>query len=438
MKPIRLAVCRSAPKIADHGRSAAARAPAAAASELVTGQMPSLQFGDDTVYYGAGSSWDRFKDSAARARTEVREHPEQIDSDRLHVVIQKGGLFQREHPEVRVLVNKGRFLLVELDPGRARELGKSDLPCFSVRPIGALKPAKPRGRQRVVFEPAARAAAAPPNPAIQGVVNNIVRQSYEGDLTGLVGFNTRNSVTPQYKAACNFVDQKLAALGYVTSRQTITVNGTACQNVIALRKGSGPASRREVVVSAHLDSINIEGNATSPAPGADDDGSGSAGVIAIARALKNHSARNDLRLVLFGGEEQGLFGSKQYVAALNAAARARIAAVVQMDMIGSLNSPDPTVLLEGAPVSQPVIAGLAAAAATYTRLAVKTSLNPADSDHFSFIKRNIPAVLTIEGADHSNHNIHTPRDTLDRINFDLALEILRMNTAFVAIALNKP
>jgi hypothetical protein len=45
-------------------------------------------------------------------------------------------------------------------------------------------------------------------------------------------------------------------------------------------------------------------------------------------------------------------------------------------------------------------------------------------------------VLTIEGTDDANHDIHSPRDTLDRINFDLALEILRMNTAFVAGALN--
>jgi extracellular elastinolytic metalloproteinase len=46
------------------------------------------------------------------------------------------------------------------------------------------------------------------------------------------------------------------------------------------------------------------------------------------------------------------------------------------------------------------------------------------------------AVLTIEGTDDANHDIHSPRDTLDRINFDLALEILRMNTAFVAGALS--
>ena len=54
-------------------------------------------------------------------------------------------------------------------------------------------------------------------------------------------------------------------------------------------------------------------------------------------------------------------------------------------------------------------------------LTVKTSLNAADSDHESFLDKN-SRVLTIEGADHSGHEIHSARNTLDRINFDLALE----------------
>jgi Zn-dependent M28 family amino/carboxypeptidase len=114
------------------------------------------------------------------------------------------------------------------------------------------------------------------------------------------------------------------------------------------------------------------------------------------------------------------------------AARAKVRAVVHMDMIASLNSASPTVLLEGAAVSQRIIDGLAAAASTYTGLMVQTSLNPFNSDHVPFIQKGVPAVLTIEGTDDANHAIHSARDTLDRLNFDLALEILRMNTAFVA------
>jgi hypothetical protein len=430
MKPVRLAICRTVSEVVPGERATAAASPPA----LALGAVSSLKFGDDTVYCGAGESWGEFKERAGRAQIAVREHPEEIDRERLHVVIQKGRLFQREHPDIPVLVDKGRFLLVDLEPKHARKIGKSDVPCFSVQPIAALRATKARSRRRVVFE-SARVAAAPPDPVIQQVVNRISRQSYEADLSQLVGFNTRNSISPQYAAACDFVDRQLAALGYTTSRQAIEIDGSPSQNVIASRSGSGPGSRGEVLVSAHLDSISLEGNAASPAPGADDDGSGSAGVIEMARALKDHHGHHDLKLVLFGGEEQGLFGSKQFVGALTAAARAKIRVVVHMDMIGSLNSSSPTVLLEGAVVSQAEIDGLAAAAATYTGLSVQTSLNPFNSDHVPFIRKNVPAVLTIEGTDDANHAIHSPRDTIDRINFDLALEILRMNTAFVADSL---
>ena len=142
--------------------------------------------------------------------------------------------------------------------------------------------------------------------------------------------------------------------------------------------------------------------------------------------------------LLFGGEEQGLFGSKQYVAGLSASERARIQAFIKMDMIGSLNSPAPSsVLIEGAPMSQSVIDGLNEAAATYTQLTVQTSLQSANSDHVPFIRAGLPTVLTIEGADHTNGTVHSNEDTIDRIDYDLALEILRMNVAFIARILSK-
>jgi hypothetical protein len=387
------------------------------------------------VYCGEGKSWGEFKQRATSARLKLRALPDAVDRDRLHVVVQKGRLFQREHPDVPVLIDKGRYLLVDIEPKRARRIGRSDVPCFVVQPVDALPPTRVRGRHRVVFDTAARVArrAAPTaDPAIQQLVDRISLATYKADLARLVAFNTLNSTTPQYAAACDFVDGKLGALGYETSRQSIDVNGSQSQNIVAVRSGAGPAPRDVVLVSAHLDSINLEGTLTSPAPGADDDGSGSAGVIEIARALKDLQGKHDLRLVLFGGEEEGLFGSKQFVAALAPATRKKIRAVVHMDMIGSLNSPSPTVLLEGAALSQAVIDGLSAAAATYTRLTVQTSLNPFSSDHVPFIRKGVPAVLTIEGTDDANHEIHSARDTLDRIDFDLALDILRMNTALVA------
>src|SRR4051812_47583721 len=174
MKPVSLAICTG--ETLPRARATAAAPPPA----LAPGAVWSLKFGDDTVYCGTGKPWGEFKERASRAQIALREHAEEVDRERLHVVIQKGRLFQREHPEVPVLVDKGRFLLAELEPGRAREIGKGDVPCFSVQPVAALRATTGRGRQRVVFE-AARAEPVPPNPVIQQVVSRISRQTYKAD-----------------------------------------------------------------------------------------------------------------------------------------------------------------------------------------------------------------------------------------------------------------
>ncbi len=168
------------------------------------------------------------------------------------------------------------------------------------------------------------------------------------------------------------------------------------------------------------------------APGADDNASGSAGVIALAEAMAGYEFESDLEFVLFGGEEQGLFGSRQYVASLDAAARSRIEAVLNMDMIGHINSTPQSVLLEGADISEGVIADLTVAAQRFTTLAVQTSLSPFASDHVPFLNAGIPAVLTIEGTDSANDQIHTSGDTRDRVDVGFAMQILRMNAGWLA------
>ena len=408
-------------------------------ARIELGDAPWLRFGDDLVYVGREKDWAGLAAATSRAGVVLREHPDLIDRARLHVIIQKGRLFQREHPDVGVLVDKGRYLLVDLDPSLARNLSKKKEPCYSVRALEALDADGEPGENRVVFETrsrgADRAVARAVDPAVQALVDRISRPTLEANLAQLVGLPTRLSTSTHYRRACDFVEQQLQSLGYTTSRQTISVNGAASANVIARRAGTGPAPRGAVLVTAHLDSVNHEGTAGSPAPGADDDGSGSAGVLEIARVLKEQVSVHDFVFILFGGEEQGLLGSRHFVRSMSAAQRSKLRAVVTMDMIGTLNSPAPTVLLEGRTLAQDMLDRLAAAASTYTSLTVETSVNAANSDHVSFLDKGIPAVLTIEGADSSNHEIHTARDTLDRINFDLALEILRMNTAFTAEAL---
>jgi Zn-dependent M28 family amino/carboxypeptidase len=301
--------------------------------------------------------------------------------------------------------------------------------CFGIKPLE---------ENTVAFDVRARAAArTAPAAWIQDLVDAVSRSDFEASLAHLVSFRTRFSTSAQFGDAASWARGRLDDMGYATAVQQISIPvlGDDSQNVVAERSGTGSGTRDLVLIVAHLDSINIVGGPQANAPGADDNATGSAGLIEIARVLSEHPSEHDLRLVLFGGEEEGLFGSQQYVDNLPAADRARIRAVINMDMIGTLNTPTRSVLLEGAAVSQALIDELASAAAAYTALNVQTSLHPFNSDHVPFIEEGLSAVLTIEGTDSANDNVHTANDTLENIDYDLALEILRMNVAATAKAL---
>jgi Zn-dependent M28 family amino/carboxypeptidase len=294
---------------------------------------------------------------------------------------------------------------------------------------------RPPGAQQLVSVPSRieRAARAPDVVALLGTLS---RDAFLADLETLAAHHTRRSESTGFDEVATWAQTALAEAGYAVTTQPVPRGGGHCRNVIADRPGSGGEPRDVVLVTAHLDSINLSSPA-EPAPGADDNGSGSAGLLALARALAGRPTERDLRLILFGGEEEGLFGSVTYVAELPDDERARIRAVLNMDMIGGRNTPEPGVLLEGAAVSQDVIDALAGAAATYTDLAVTTSLHPFNSDHVPFIDAGIPAVLTIEADDSANPRPHTAADTVAAVDPDLAMEILRMNLAYLAEALGQ-
>src|SRR5580765_6170678 len=317
------------------------------------------RFGGETLLYTDDDATSGAP-GAERASRGARLAPRQVDAARaqLHVVVQNGRLFQQRHPDVPVLHDRGRFLLVQLDPAEARRLHEASETCFGVLPLT---------EDHVVFDERAPVAGRAAVPFIKALVDRLTKPSVEASVTKLVSFGTRHSTSAGHASAAAWARAQLAAAGCTTALQKVAVGAGTSRNVIANKPGTGAGIRRVVVVTAHLDSINLQGGAAAPAPGADDNASGSAGVIEIARAFAAHRSVHDLRFILFGGEEQGLFGSKHYVARLTAAERSRIQAVVNMDMVGSLNSATQSVLLEGATVSQAVIDGLSDAASTYTQ-----------------------------------------------------------------------
>ncbi|WP_210115045.1 M28 family metallopeptidase [Roseovarius aestuariivivens] len=377
-----------------------------------------VRFGEDVFVYAADSKWRSVADSLGRADPEG-----DVRKGDMHLVVQKGRVFQLENPDVPVLMDKGRFLVVELDSATAKRLGKRDEPCFHIEPLR---------ENSVVFETLAPKARSAPASAVVRIVEDLSRATLEKSLSKLVSFRTRHSLSAEFQDAATWARDRLTEYGMTTDLVEIDVAGRTSLNVVGRKPGTG-TDKQAVLVVAHLDSVNAVDGPDAPAPGADDNASGSAGLLVLAEAMGKRNFDHDLIFILFGGEEQGLHGSVQYVSTLDTAERDRIKAVLNMDMIGTINSDPQSVLLEGADLSQSMIYGLATAAAQVTSLSVQTSLNPFASDHVPFIRAGIPAVLTIEGADSANDSIHTADDILSHVNPGFSMEILRMNAAYLAI-----
>jgi aminopeptidase Y len=131
------------------------------------------------------------------------------------------------------------------------------------------------------------------------------------------------SVTGEAGDALRAADGEEAHLSIATAREPGTL-----RNVIA-ELGDGP---RVVMLGAHLDSV-IDG------PGINDNGSGVAALLEIARGAQQLGVPDGstLRLGFWGGEEFGLLGSSAYVDGLTDAQRTAVAAYINLDMVGSPN-----------------------------------------------------------------------------------------------------
>jgi hypothetical protein len=190
-------------------------------------------------------------------------------------------------------------------------------------------------------------------------------------------------------------------------------------NVLAVLPGADRELRREaVVVGAHLDHLG-RGGFASLAPdargeihnGADDNASGVAGLLALARTFAaGPPPRRTLVLAAFSGEETGLFGSAHYVTQPSVPL-ADTVAMLNLDMIGRLREDRLTVFgLETSP-AWPALLERTARGLGLRLEPVRDGVGP--SDHTSFALRSVPALLFFTGT---HREYHTPRDDADKLD----------------------
>jgi Peptidase family M28 len=195
----------------------------------------------------------------------------------------------------------------------------------------------------------------PVSPDVRHMLRDVSSRNIEATIHKLVSFGTRHTLSSQTDpnrgigAATQWVYEQLlqdaaASGGRMTVEQQSFVQPpgpripvpTTITNVIATLHGTQPESTgRTYVVSGHLDSrVTDVLNGTSDAPGADDDGSGVAAVLELARVMAKHQFDATIIFAVFSGEEQGTFGSVNFAARLKAAGT-NVAGMFSNDIIGS-------------------------------------------------------------------------------------------------------
>ncbi len=208
--------------------------------------------------------------------------------------------------------------------------------------------------------------------------------------------------------------------------EVIKVKATTA-NVIGLLEGADPARRTQsIIVGAHYDHLGFGGEGSgSMTPdrheihnGADDNASGTSGLLELAEAAAAHTGEfpRSVLFISFSGEELGTLGSAYYVEhpvlPLDSAA-----AMVNLDMVGRLK--DNTLTLNGtgtSPVWDPLIKELNTGSdgkELFTLKTVADGFGP--SDHASFYRKDIPVLFFFTGT---HEDYHKPSDDWDRLNYD--------------------
>jgi len=257
------------------------------------------------------------------------------------------------------------------------------------------------------------------------LIAKIRQDSLESYLETLQAFNGRVAGTASNRAARDWIRAKLQSFGYGSVSLDpfsayVSPSWVTCYNVICTKTGTVWPDR-QIVIGAHFDAV-------PGSPGADDNGTGTAAVLEIARALSDVPTDMTIIFALFDSEEQGLNGSWHY--SDNAFASGDdIVCMLNMDMLGFYPNDNRAEIYYGdvdayanlwMQLAQPLVGieGIRGGSA-------------ANSDHYPFTQNGYDAMFSIE---YQFSNVyHSPQDSTTYINYDYFARMARatLATAYV-------
>ena len=230
------------------------------------------------------------------------------------------------------------------------------------------------------------------------------------------------------KSANHYISDKAATFS-LKLNVSIAEKERTGYNVVGYINNNAPTT---VIIGAHFDHLGYgeDGNSrhTSHEPaihnGADDNASGTAALIEVARQLKKSKARNNNYVfIAFSGEELGLFGSKYFTEHPTVDLKT-VNYMINMDMVGRLNDSTKVLTIGGYGTSPEWSKYIKpdyfetehADAKTAPSLVIRfDSSGTGPSDHTSFYRKDIPVLFYFTGL-HTDY--HKPSDDADKINYE--------------------
>ncbi|MEO0068989.1 MAG: M28 family peptidase [candidate division WOR-3 bacterium] len=270
------------------------------------------------------------------------------------------------------------------------------------------------------------------NPLIEQMVGAVSPDSVLSYVNRLQRYRTRYSTSDSCRAAAEWIRQKFINYGCDSVYFQYHTTGHA-PNVIGIRYGTSGQRNPYAIICGHFDSY-----ASSNAPGADDNASGTAAVIEAARVTQGYLFTYDLRFIAFSGEEFGLYGSEYYAGQARSQGDS-ILGVLNFDMIGYVDAEPENLDVMGKinnPPCEPFVNWFTAIADTYTTLPIyKRMVNDnQNSDHGPFWNNGYLAFCGIEDFWPVNPYYHTPGDSIGAgyNNNDFCTEVTKAGVAGLA------
>lgn len=268
-------------------------------------------------------------------------------------------------------------------------------------------------------------------------IDQAVQQITETDQREWLGYlasrelDGRKPNTDGYKKAAAYVEAKCQSWGLKTERQTVPNRD---QNLFAYILGT--SSDEVVVVGAHLDHLG-NGNL-----GADDNGSGSTALMSIAYAFSQmEQGPRTIVFQWYTAEESGLIGSGYYVSnptfPKGSPSIRKHVAMINLDMVGRFrigSMHDAAVTAESLEMTISFKEYISRLGAKYPFGSSLTVSSGNRSDHARFASAGVPIAWLFTGT---HNDYHTPRDTVDKVNFEGMVKVAQYGTELAYLCVNE-